>query len=507
MNAQIILEHLFMVLVAGFFSILIGVPLGIISYQRPGPGKVILKIVDVLQTIPALALLGIIMVFAGAGKTTVIVGITLYSLLPVVQNTCIGLQQVDSGVKDAARGMGMSPSGRLFKVELPLAFPTMFTGIRIAIVNAIGTAVFAAYVGGGGIGGVLNQAIRNKDMSTLMKGTASLMIIAVILDLSMGFFEKHVKKSHGNTRQMMTAAIVLGAAVLIMIPVGFKGNSSSNQIVLYDGNYSETQIMHRMVKYLVEDQTDYDVTIKDQMTQVNNFKCMVGKNPSCDMMISYDGTVLTTFMHKDTSDVPSGTTMWKYVDNYSRKHYDSQLIGKLGFDNTYAIAVTREVADKYNLKKVSDLKKVAPQLTFGAESEFFSREGSMKYQPFVEFYGLHFKNTVSVDTSLKYNAIENGSFHVTEVYATDGLNKKAGLVTLEDDRHFFPDYYGTFFVRNDALRRFPKLKKVLSQLNGQISNEDMVNMTYQVDVEGKSVDTVARNFLIKKGLISGEAWA
>ena len=195
------------------------------------------------------------------------------------------------------------------------------------------------------------------------------------------------------------------------------------------------------------------------------------------------------------------------MDNYSRKHYDSQLIGKLGFDNTYAIAVTREVADKYNLKKVSDLKKAASQLTFGAESEFFSREGSMKYQPFVEFYGLHFKNTVSVDTSLKYNAIENGSFQVTEVYATDGLNKKAGLVTLEDDRHFFPDYYGTFFVRNDTLRRFPKLKKVLSQLNGQISNEDMVNMTYQVDVEGKSVDTVARNFLIKKGLISGEAWA
>ena len=221
MNAQIILEHLFMVLVAGFFSILIGVPLGIISYQRPGPGKVILKIVDVLQTIPALALLGIIMVFAGAGKITVIVGITLYSLLPIVQNTCIGLQQVDPGVKDAARGMGMSPSGRLFKVELPLAFPTMFTGIRIAIVNAIGTAVFAAYVGGGGIGGVLNQAIRNKDMSTLMKGTAALMIIAVILDLSMGFFEKHVKKSHGNTRQMMTAAMPMTAGFFMMDPPAF----------------------------------------------------------------------------------------------------------------------------------------------------------------------------------------------------------------------------------------------------------------------------------------------
>ena len=501
MSSQIIIEHLFMVLVASFFSILIGVPLGILSYQYPKPGKVILKAVDILQTIPALALLGIIMVFAGAGKVTVIIGITLYSLLPIVQNTCIGLKQVDPGVKDAAEGMGMTSAGRLFKVELPLAFPTMFTGIRIAVVNAIGTAVFAAYVGGGGIGGTLTQAIRSRDMGMLMKGTACLMIIAVVLDLLMGWFETRVKKSHSDTKHMVIAVIGLGIALAIILPLGLGASSDNDEIVLYNGDYSETQIMHHMVKYLVEDQTDYKVTIKDQMTQVNNFKCLTSSSPSCDLMLSYDGTVLTTFLHQDTTNIPKGMTMWDYVNQQAENRYQVHLIGKVGFDNTYAIAVTQEVAKKYNLKKVSDLKEVAPKLRFGAESDFFSQEGSMKYDPFVKFYGLKFKSTVSVDNSLKYNAIMNGSFDVTEVYATDGLNKKANLVILKDDRHFFPDYYGSYLVRDDTLTRFPKLEGVLKELDGQISNEDMVNMTYAVDVKKQSVESVTKDFLKKKGLL------
>ena len=144
MNWSIIWEHLFIVLAASILSIAIGLPLGILSYVYPRVRAVTLRVVDLLQTIPSLALLGIIMVFIGAGKLTVIIGITLYSLLPIVRNTCLGLQEVDPGVKEAARGMGMSKAYRTLMVEFPLAFPTVFTGIRIAVVNAIGTAVFAA---------------------------------------------------------------------------------------------------------------------------------------------------------------------------------------------------------------------------------------------------------------------------------------------------------------------------------------------------------------------------
>ena len=138
MSWNLVPEHLFIVLAASLLSILVGVSLGIWAYVSSKTRPVILRVVDLLQTIPSLAMLGIIMVFLGAGKITVIIGITLYSLLPIVRNTCLGLQQVDPGVKEAARGMGMSKPYRILMVEFPLAIPTVFTGVRIAVVNAIG---------------------------------------------------------------------------------------------------------------------------------------------------------------------------------------------------------------------------------------------------------------------------------------------------------------------------------------------------------------------------------
>ena len=125
----------------------------------------------------------------------------------------------------------------------------------------------------------------------------------------------------------------------------------------------------------------------------------------------------------------------------------------------------------------------------------------MKYDPFVAFYGLNFKNHVSVDMGLKYSAIENGTFNVAVVYSTDGLNIKTGLKVLEDDLSFFPDYYGMYIVRGDLLERYPEVEGILEQLTGNISTEQMTQLTYQVDVEGRTVDEVAHEFLVSLGLL------
>jgi glycine betaine/choline ABC-type transport system substrate-binding protein len=129
----------------------------------------------------------------------------------------------------------------------------------------------------------------------------------------------------------------------------------------------------------------------------------------------------------------------------------------------------------------------------------------MKYGPFVKYYGLKFKNYKPVDASLKYSAVEKGEFDVTEVYATDGLNIKAKLKILEDDKQFFPEYNGCYVIRQDAFERFasdaPNLRQILSQLDGKISTEQMARLTYDVDVKGKSVDEVAEGFLKEQGLL------
>lgn len=506
MNLNIVIEHLFIVAASALLSVIIGIPLGIIAYLYSGVRKIILAVVDILQTIPALALLGIIMVFAGAGRFTVIIGITLYSLLPIVRNTYLGLEQIPAGIKEAATGMGMSKTYRLMHIGLPLAFPMIFTGIRIAVVSAIGTAVFAAFVGGGGIGAILNRGIRIQDMSMILNGTLILMLIAIALDLLMGFFERKIKKLHGSIRLMAYAGIASVVFFVAMLPFAFTDKAVANEVVMYDGDYSETKIMHYMAKALIEDKTDFDVVIKDQMSQVNNFKALIGNNHSCDMMISYDGTLLTTFLHLDTVDVPEGMSIYDFANNTAIDRHKIRLMGKLGFDNTYAIAVPMKIAQKYKLENVSDLLPVAKDLVFGAEHEFFTQEGSMKFIPFVNFYGLEFKDNTSVDVSLKYAAIENNSFDVTEVFATDGLNRKANLKVLHDDKEFFPDYNGCFLIREDLEERFKvkgyDINEVLGVADGKISNEDMVDMTYKVDVEGKSVKDVVMEFLNDRGIIS-----
>lgn len=508
MSWSLVWEHLFIVLASGILSILIGLPLGILAHVYPKVRGLILRVVDLLQTIPSLALLGIIMVFLGAGKVTVIMGITLYSLLPIVRNTCLGLQEVDPGIREAARGMGMSKPYRVLRVEFPLAFPTVFTGIRIAIVNAIGSAVFAAFVGGGGLGTVINRGIRIQDMGLILAATGVLMVIAVVLDLLMGWFEGKMKKSRGSSKKTIwiPVAAVLAAFILVLpYGVSSRNGDAGDTLYAYDLNYTEPQIVTRMAKMLVEDQTDLTVEILDEMSSVNAFNELSASDPSCDFIMGYDGTLLTTYLGLDTEDIPEGEGLYDFVNEEAMERHQIRLLGKLGLDNTYSIAVPEALAEEYDLECISDLIPIAGELVFGAEHEFFTEEGSMKYGPFVEYYGLEFKEYAPVDLGLKYNAIGNGSFDVTVVYATDGLNRKAGLKILEDDKSFFPEYNGALLFRDEVFERVadkaPDLEEVLNRLEGQVTSEDMVDLTYKVDVEGRDMNEVTREFLVDKGLL------
>ena len=193
MTMERVLQHLYLVGMVAGFTIIFGLVLGILAYLYKPMRPVVLWTVDILQTIPVLALLGVLSIVAGSSSTTVIIGIVLYSLLPVVRNTYVGLTSVDPAIKEAATGMGMTKGQKIISVELQLAFPMIFTGIRIAIVTSIGTAVFGAVVGGGGLGSVINRAILIQDMDTLLEATLALMVMAVVFDFGMGYVEKRLK--------------------------------------------------------------------------------------------------------------------------------------------------------------------------------------------------------------------------------------------------------------------------------------------------------------------------
>ena len=184
------IEHMVLVLIAIVISTAFGILLGIISYWTPYLDKIILWTVDSLQTIPSLALLSILMIFFGLGNVTLIVGLILYSLLPIVRNTYIGLTGVSPHLKDAARGMGLSKLQRMFKVELPLSFPLIFSGIKIATVTALSIAVIGVLIGSGGLGYPIYRGIQTMNFSAIIKGTIPVVIMAVIFDFIMSKIEQ-----------------------------------------------------------------------------------------------------------------------------------------------------------------------------------------------------------------------------------------------------------------------------------------------------------------------------
>lgn len=305
----------------------------------------------------------------------------------------------------------------------------------------------------------------------------------------------------------MKRMIAFAMAAALMVGATGCGSGSSaaddSKIVIYDGQFAEMQLIHRMVKLLVEEHTDATVEIRDEMAPVNSYNEVKGGN--ADIMNSYDGTLLTTFLHLDPSDVPEGQSLYDFANEQAAAE-GVELLDKLGTNNTYIVAVPQAVAEQYNLSKTSDLIPVAGELVFGAEHDFFTEEGSAKYDPFVEFYNLQFKEAKQVDINLRYSAIETGNIDVTVAYATDSENKSLNMVLLEDDLGFFPEYNGAILVRSDLFDRLsetaPNLREVLNMLGGIFTDEMMVELSYQVDMEQRDVTEVAREFLQQQGLLA-----
>lgn len=190
----LIIEHLLIVLAATAISVVIGVGLGIVAYWVRYVDKLILWLAEVIQTIPSLALLALLMILFGLGNITIIAGLVLYALMPIIRNTYTGLETVSPPIKDAARGMGMNKLQRLVKVELPLSFPLIFSGIRIAVVNSLSIAVMGVLIGAGGLGYPIYRGIQTHSMERILMGAVPVVLMALVFDYFMTKIERRMVK-------------------------------------------------------------------------------------------------------------------------------------------------------------------------------------------------------------------------------------------------------------------------------------------------------------------------
>jgi osmoprotectant transport system permease protein len=187
------LEHLLLVGVSSGIAILIGVPLGILLTRRPRLGPPVLGLANIFQTIPSLALFGLLIpipFIGGIGAGTAIVALVLYALLPIIRNTHAGIQGVDPAVREAGRGMGMTDRQLLFMVEVPLAFGVILAGIRVAIVIGVGVATIAAAIGAGGLGEFIFRGVAMVDDTLILAGAVPAALMALAADFLLGRLER-----------------------------------------------------------------------------------------------------------------------------------------------------------------------------------------------------------------------------------------------------------------------------------------------------------------------------
>lgn len=193
--AELTGEHVILVALSSGLAIVIGIGLGIAGTRHAAVRRVSVTVASVLQTIPSLALFGFLLpvpLIGGIGRHTAILSLVLYSLLPILRNTIVGITSVDRPVREAAIAMGMTDAQLLRMVELPLAAPTIIAGVRIAVVTNIGTAVIAAVIGGGGLGVLIFRGVASADTVQILAGAIPAAALALIADGAMSAAERRM---------------------------------------------------------------------------------------------------------------------------------------------------------------------------------------------------------------------------------------------------------------------------------------------------------------------------
>ena len=462
-----IIEHIQISFIALLIATIIAVPLGILLTKTKKLSEIVMNIAAVLQTIPSLALLGLMIPIFGIGRVPAIIALVVYALLPILRNTYTGIKEVDPSLVEAAKGIGMKPFRRLTKVELPIAMPVIMAGIRTAMVLIIGTATLAALI-----------------------GAIPAALLAIIFDLILRYMEKLSYK-----KLLITlGAIVLVILLAIVIPLFAQ---KGDKITLAGKLGSEPSVITNMYKILIEEETDDTVDVKDGMGKTS-FLFNALKSDDIDGYLEFTGTVLGELTKEDLKSKKE-PAVYNQAKTSLEKKYKMTMLKPMKYNNTYALAVKRDFAKKNNIKTIGDLQKVEDKLKPGFTLEFNDRPDGFKAVK--KAYDLNISNVKTMEPKLRYTAVEKGDINLIDAYSTDAELKQYDMVVLKDDKHVFPPYQGAPMFKEKFLKEHPEIKKPLNQLAGKITDEQMQEMNYKVTVKKEDPYKVAKAYLKKEGLV------
>jgi glycine betaine/choline ABC-type transport system substrate-binding protein/ABC-type proline/glycine betaine transport system permease subunit len=501
---------------------------------------------NVGRAVPSFAVLVFASTYIGLNVTNLVFAMVLLAIPPIFTNTYTGIRQVDPDVMDAARGMGLSERRLALAVELPLALPLVFGGIRTSVVNVLATATLGPYVGVDTLGVPIINANVHGDAGRL--GTALLIaVLAIAAELLFAALQRAVtprglkvsqekKNNHPSRRKrrmrsrsvlaLLALALALGlaacgsdntnnstdtgsgaaAAGTTTTPAANSkvikantANGSTPTITVGSKNFTEQFILGEIYAQSLK-AAGYKV--KKQLNLGSEQIALKAlKAGRVDAYPEYTGTILTSFCKVKDTAVPHDAAQAYDQSKTCMAKEGITAEAPSPFTDSNGFAVTQETAKKLgNITKLSDLKGKSQSLTISGPPECQQRTDCLL--GLQSTYGLKFKKFLSIDLAKRHEVIKNGQTDVGEVFTTDGQIKADNLVLLKDDKQLFPPYNASLLAKTSvADAAGPDFQKTVDAVTSGLTLQVMQELNSRVDLDKETPAKVAGEYLSEAGYV------
>jgi glycine betaine/choline ABC-type transport system substrate-binding protein/ABC-type proline/glycine betaine transport system permease subunit len=493
------------------------------------------------RAVPSFAVLVFFSAYLGLNVTNLVFAMVLLAIPPIFTNTYVGIRQVDRDVVDAARGMGLTERQLATKVQLPLALPLVFGGIRTSVVNVLATATLGPYVGVDTLGVPIVNANVHGDAGRL--GTAILIaVLAIAAELIFSALQRAVtprglKLSRETTtplrrKRPMRSRSVLALLALLLVTFGLAAcgdsnddndntggaapatttteagdkviqrnaeNASKPQITIGSKNFTEQFILGEIY---VQALKSAGYKVKKQLNLGSEQIALKAlKSGEVDAYPEYTGTALTSFFDVKNEDVPKdpGEAFTQTKDEFAKIGFTAMT--PTPFTDSNGFAMTQEGAQNAGgIRRLSDLQGKASQLTLAGPPECAQRlDCKLGLE---QVYGLKFKAFKSVDLAKRHEVLKNGQADVSLVFTTDGQIKADNLVLLQDDKSLFPPYNASLIVKSSvADQAGPDFQKTVDAVTSGLSTQVMQELNSRVDLDKETPAKVASEYLREAGYL------
>jgi len=437
-------SHVLVSLTALALGLGVSLPLAIVTRRRPAMRAALLSVAGVVQTIPGLALLALFYPllltisalterifgkgFAALGFLPSVLALALYSMLPVLRNTVTGLKGVDDGMRDAARALALTPRQALWLVELPLAMPVIMAGIRTSAVWVIGTATLSTPIGQTSLGNYIFAGLQTQNWVFVLFGCVAAAALALIVDQLLALMERGVAAHNRAT----TAGGGVGLALVVLAALLPGLGRAQATYVIGAKPFTEQYVLAALIEQRLG-ANGLSAKGRDGLGSAVIFQALVAGD--IDAYVDYSGTIWTNRMGR--TDTPPRATVLAEVGRWLDATGHVRMLGPLGFENAYALAMRRALADKLGIRTIADLAAHAGEFSIAGDYEFFERP---EWTALRKAYGLQFRRQRTMQSDFMYRAAADGEIDVVAAYSSDGRIAQYDLVVLDDPKHALPPY-------------------------------------------------------------------